>query len=293
MGHAQLAVDLLMATNEQKAGEVARELEILNRERRTVDEAITRKAIQKLEEYGDKNAFCNLVWGKDWHRGVLGIVASRLVEHRHRPSIVLSEEAGVLIGSARSVEGVDLHAAFDSCADLLDQYGGHPMAAGLSMKKSNLPAFQERLEEAIKKQLDGELPDPAMCYDMELGLSDLSMETLREIEQLEPFGPRNPTPIFMTRRVACSRPAKTVGTKGRHIKLTLKDADHPEIAFEAVGFGMGEMLGEVNNWPVMDIVFTLVKNSWRDRSWRERTELNLHLKAIRPSAAAPDSPAKT
>lgn len=282
MDHAQRAVDLLMEKCEQGAAECARDLEEMNRQRRDVDERTTQEAIEKLDKYSE-TMYCNVVWGKDWHRGVVGIVASRLVEHRYRPTIVLSEEEGLLLGSARSVHGVDIHQALESCSDLLDQFGGHPMAAGLSLSKHNLLAFEQRLESAIREQLGQREPTPVNRYDMETTLDKLIDEAHLQLQQLEPFGPGNPTPVFMVRNVVSVKPPRTVGAKKQHLKLSLACADNPEVVIDAVGFNLGNMLAEVRRWRNIDVTFTLTLNTWRERGWQPRTELNMHLQAIRPA----------
>ncbi len=282
MDDALLAVKLLLETSESDAADCARLLEEMNRSRRDVDEATTAKAIELVD--GDSaNQFCNLVWGKHWHRGVVGIVASRLVEHRYRPSIVLSEDGDVLIGSARSVDGVDIHAALGACSDLLIQFGGHPMAAGLQVHAHDLDAFRERLEHAIGNQLEGRKPKPRVTYHAEVPLVELNPDTYLDLVSLEPFGPGNPLPIFMTRRVRCAKPPRAVGADGKHLKLFVSD-DSFNGSIEAVGFGMGHLLGQLKQWETFDIVYTLVRNTWLEmRSGPEEIKLNLHLQDIRES----------
>ena len=280
MGDAQLAVNLLLETCENGAAECARLLEELNRTRREVDEETTRRAVG-LVDSDTQNTYCNLVWGKDWHRGVVGIVASRLVEHRYRPSIVLAQEGAMLIGSARSVAGVDIHEALGACSDLLIQYGGHPMAAGLQLHLDHLEAFRERLEAAIQHQLEGRQPKPPVTYHTEVPLAELTPETYRQIDRLEPFGTGNPLPIFLSRRVRCAKPPRAVGTDGKHLKLFVTD-DSMSGSIEAVGFNLGHRLGELKEWKTFDIVYTLVRNTWLEmRSGPNAIKLNLHLHDVR------------
>lgn len=288
MAHAQRAVDLLMEKCESSAAECARDLEEMNKQRRDVDEQTTMEAIEKLDKYST-TMYCNVVWGKDWHRGVVGIVASRLVEHRYRPTIVLSEEDGMLLGSARSVHGVDIHQALEACSDLLEQFGGHPMAAGLSLSKDNLLAFEERLESALRIQLHEQEPKPVNRYDMETTLDRLTGEAHIQLQQLEPHGPGNPTPVFMARNVFSTKPPRAVGAKKQHLKLSLASPDNPDIVIEAVGFNLGHCLADVRKWRNIDVTFTLTLNTWRERGWQPRTELNMHLRAIRPTTKGQDS----
>lgn len=282
MDHAQRVVDLLMEKSETRATEVAREIEDMNLKRREVDEATTEQAFAQLEQ-SDPDAFCTVVSGKDWHRGVVGIVASRLIEKRYRPSIVLSEEDGMLIGSARSVDGVDIHNALEKCSELLHQFGGHTMAAGLSLKVENLELFKERLEIAMKEQLNNEPPQPKVHCDQEVKLGDLTLEAFRELQQLEPFGPGNPTPLFILKNVQCLRAPRTIGSQGKHLKITIghPESDHPSI--DAIGWNMGHKAADIKKWTHLDLAFTLVKNTWKPRGWENRTELNLHLRSVRES----------
>ena len=280
MDDAQLAVNLLLETCENGAAECARLLEAMNQSRREVDEEMTAKAIELVDQDGS-NLYSNLVYGKEWHRGVVGIVASRLVEHRYRPSIVLSEDGQMLIGSARSVDGVDIHQALGDCSDLLIQYGGHPMAAGLQLHKRDLPEFRARLERAISEQLEGRSPKPRIAYHAEVRLADLTPKLYREVETLEPFGPGNPTPIFMSRGVFCSKPPRAVGSGGKHLKLFVSESDWAG-SIEAVGFNMGHLLPELKRWERFDLVYTLVRNAWLEaRSAPDEIKLNLHLLDIR------------
>lgn len=283
MDHAQRVVHLLMEKDEGRAAEVAREIEDMNIQRRAVDEETTKQALEQLEK-SNPQAYCNIVAGKDWHRGVVGIVASRMIEKRYRPSIVLSEEDGLLIGSARSVQGVDIHQALESCADLLNQFGGHPMAAGLSLNSDQLDAFKERIERAVEKQLEGALPFPSIQCDQEVQLCDLTFEAWRELQQLEPYGPGNPTPVFFLRNAQCARPPKTIGSQGKHLKVTVCDPDADCPAIDAIGWNMGHLIADVKQWKTFDIAFTLVKNSWQAKGWQNRIELNLHIRSIRPSS---------
>lgn len=285
MDHAQRVVDLLMEKSDTKATEMARQIEELNHKRREVDEETTAKALKQLEGAPDLE-YCNIVHGSEWHRGVVGIVASRLIEHRHRPSVVLSEENGMLIGSARSVDGVDIHEALENCEDLLTQFGGHTMAAGLSLELSNLEKFKTRFNLAIEKQLQGITPTPIIHCDREVHISELSFEALKELEQLEPFGPGNPTPVFILRKVIPVRPPRTIGNQGRHLKMSIKDPDYDSPTIDAIGWNMGELAPKIKQGVPIDLAFTLVKNTWKPRhGWNGRTELNLHLRAIQPADA--------
>lgn len=277
VGHALKAVELLMASDDNTAYELAYELESMNQARRDLDEDMTEEALAQMAEQ-PAGRCCTVVCGEGWHRGVLGIVASRLVEARYRPTIVLSEENGLLMGSARSVQGVDIHAALEDCRSYLEQFGGHPMAAGLTLRSDQLHDFSLALERSIAQQVNGRIPAPSISYHLEIDLNAMTPKVFEEMENLAPFGPGNGVPVFMAGRLAAALPPRTVGHRGRHLKLILQSADSPQQRYEAIGFGMGDRIDEVRHMKAMDLVFTLVKNTFRGK-----TSLNMHIRAIRPS----------
>ena len=277
VGHALKAVELLMASDDNTAYELAYELESMNQARRDLDEDMTEEALAQMAEQ-PAGRCCTVVCGEGWHRGVLGIVASRLVEARYRPTIVLSEENGLLMGSARSVQGVDIHAALEDCRSYLEQFGGHPMAAGLTLRSDQLHDFSLALERSIAQQVNGRIPAPSISYHLEIDLNAMTPKVFEEMENLAPFGPGNGVPVFMASRLAAALPPRTVGHRGRHLKLILQSADSPQQRYEAIGFGMGDRIDEVRHMKAMDLVFTLVKNTFRGK-----TSLNMHIRAIRPS----------
>ena len=277
VGHALKAVELLMASDDNTAYELAYELESMNQARRDLDEDMTEEALAQMAEQ-PAGRCCTIVCGEGWHRGVLGIVASRLVEARYRPTIVLSEENGLMMGSARSVKGVDIHEALEDCRSYLEQFGGHPMAAGLTLRSDQLHDFQMAIEKSIARQVDGSIPAPSISYHLEIDLNAMSPEVFEEMGKLAPFGPGNGLPVFMASDVRAALPPRTVGHRGRHLKLILQTSDAPKDRFEAIGFGMGDRLEEVRQMKSMDVAFTLVQNTFRGR-----TSMNMHIRAIRPS----------
>jgi len=275
VGHALTAAKLLMANDEGGALELANQLETMNQARRDLDEDLTEEAISQMAEQPPGRS-CTIVTGEGWHRGVLGIVASRLIEQRYCPAIVLSEESEVLTGSARSVPGIDIHAAFEECQHLIDQFGGHPMAAGLTIRRENMAEFTKCLNKAINTQTAGAIPQASVAYHMPISLNELNPIMYKEFERLGPFGPGNEVPVFMAEGVVTSIPPRTVGHGGRHLKLVVQASENPENRFEAIGFGMGERIDEVRGWRSFDLVFNLTRNTFRGRS-----TLNLHLIDIR------------
>ena len=278
VGHAIKAVELLMASDDNTAYELAYELESMNQARRDLDEDMTEEALAQMAEQ-PAGRCCTVVCGEGWHRGVLGIVASRLVEARYRPTIVLSEENGLMMGSARSVQGVDIHKALEDCRSYLEQFGGHPMAAGLTLRSDQLHEFKNAIEKSIAAQVNGRIPAPSISYHLEIDLNAMTPSVYEEMGRLAPFGPGNGVPVFMASGLVAALPPRTVGHRGRHLKLILQSADSPQQRMEAIGFGMGDRLEEVRSLKEMDVVFTLVQNTFRGR-----TSLNMHIRAIRPSA---------
>ena len=277
VGHALKAVELLMASDDNTAYELAYELESMNQARRDLDEDMTEEALAQMAEQ-PAGRCCTVVCGEGWHRGVLGIVASRLVEARYRPTIVLSEENGLLMGSARSVQGVDIHKALEECRSYLEQFGGHPMAAGLQLRSDQLRDFTAAIEKSIAQQVNGSIPAPSIIYHLEIDLNAMTPAVFEEMGRLAPFGPGNRVPVFMASGLKAALPPRTVGHRGRHLKLILQTTEIPHGRFEAIGFGMGDRLEEVRQMKEMDLVFTLVQNTFRGK-----TSLNMHLRAIRPS----------
>ena len=244
VGHALKAVELLMASDDNTAYELAYELESMNQARRDLDEDMTEEALAQMAEQ-PAGRCCTVVCGEGWHRGVLGIVASRLVEARYRPTIVLSEENGLLMGSARSVQGVDIHKALEECRSYLEQFGGHPMAAGLQLRSDQLRDFTAAIEKSIAQQVDGSIPAPSIIYHLEIDLNAMTPAVFEEMGRLAPFGPGNRVPVFMASGLKAALPPRTVGHRGRHLKLILQTTEIPHGRFEAIGFGMGDRLEEV------------------------------------------------
>jgi single-stranded-DNA-specific exonuclease len=277
VGHALKAVELLMASDDNTAYELAYELESMNQARRDLDEDMTEEALAQMAEQ-PAGRCCTVVCGEGWHRGVLGIVASRLVEARYRPTIVLSEENGLLMGSARSVHGVDIHEALEDCRSYLEQFGGHPMAAGLQLRSDQLRDFTAAIEKSIASQVNGRIPAPGISYHLDIDLDAMTPNVFEEMGRLAPFGPGNGVPVFMAGGLKAVVPPRTVGHRGRHLKLIVQKANGSGTRFEAIGFGMGDRLEEVRQMKEMDLVFTLVQNTFRGR-----TSLNMHIRAIRPS----------
>jgi single-stranded-DNA-specific exonuclease len=270
---AKQAVRLLSCITQTEALEIAKLIDIHNDERREHDSDITEQALAQLESGLDfKTRKSTVVFNDGWHKGVIGIVASRLTEKYYRPTIVLTQSNGVVAGSARSVIGFDLYEALLSCTDLLEQFGGHKYAAGLTMKAENVPAFQQRFEEVVSVSISDELLVPEISIDSPLSLAQIDAKFFRILSQFEPFGPKNMSPVFMASGVKLAGAIGIVGDK--HLKMQVKQGDSN--VFDCIGFGLGklkEVLLLSNNF---DMCFSIEENSWKDRR-----NIQLNIKDIR------------
>ena len=255
------AVELLISRDVSVAEEIAQTIETFNSERKEKDEAITQEALQQLEadpEHARRHT--NVAYGATWHRGVLGIVASRLTENYFRPTIVLADtDDGLIAGSARSVGGFDIYSAIDSCRDLLTNFGGHMFAAGLSMLPQNLPEFKCRFEEYVAAHITEEQQVPVIRVEEELQLVDIDKPFYNVLRHLEPFGPDNPHPRFMTRALINNRYTKRVGKMGEHLKLDLTDR---HVAISGIAFGKGDLATYIQNGNPVDVCYSLEQNTY-------------------------------
>ncbi len=255
------AVELLISQDASVAEEIAQTIEAFNGERKEKDESITREALQQIEaDPAHATGFTNVAYGATWHRGVLGIVASRLTENYYRPSIVLADtDDGQIAGSARSVGGFDIYSAIDSCRDLLTNFGGHMFAAGLSMLPQNLPEFKRRFEEYVAAHITPEQQVPVIRVEEELQLEDIDKQFYNVLRHLEPFGPDNPHPRFVTRALINNRYTRRVGKTGEHLKLDLTDR---RAAITGIAFGKGDLALFIQNGNPVDVCYSLEQNTY-------------------------------
>ena len=217
-----------------------------------------------------------VVYAPHWHKGVVGIVASRLTETYYRPTIVLTAgEDGIISGSARSVGGFDIYAAIDSCLDLLTNFGGHKFAAGLSMHINNLPAFCERFEQYVATHIREDQLQPTLLVEAELELADITPAFYNVIRYLEPFGPGNPRPLFATRNLINHRDTRAVGKEGEHLRLDVTDRAY---AITGIAFKRGDMAKHIQNGNPVDICYELDENTFNNR-----TTIQMMVQDIKPS----------
>lgn len=274
------AVELLLSDNLEDAARLSKAVEANNTTRKGLDKNITSEAkeIVDNDSFYDQS-FTTVVRSNNWHKGVVGIVASRLVEQYYKPTIVLVETEEKLSGSARSIPGIDLFDALGECSHLLEQFGGHTMAAGLSLKPENFDAFRQKFDNAVARMLDSKRPVPTEEYEAEINFSDINGKIMRLINQFAPFGPENMKPCFLIRNVQNARFTKTVGNDNSHLKLHATQYGLSTIEMNGIGFNLGVWADHiVQGKKKVDILCTLEENEWNGT-----TTIQLNLKDIRLS----------
>lgn len=263
IGHAKMAVDLLVSENPEEARTIAAQVNSQNTERKDLDKAMTEEAITMIQNNGEADHHTTVLYKPDWHKGVIGIVASRCIEKYYRPTIILTASNEVITGSARSVSGFDIHDAIAACDDFLLQYGGHKYAAGLTMSPSQLPAFREKFEHVVSSRIQKEHLCPQLKIDGEVSLSDLTFKFHDVIDQMSPFGPANMKPTFVCRGLQAKGQPRLL--KEAHIKMLLFDPVTDK-QIDAIAFGFGEMYDDLVQADSMDIAFHLDVNEYMGNS---------------------------
>ncbi|MEA3460349.1 MAG: single-stranded-DNA-specific exonuclease RecJ [Bacteroidota bacterium] len=266
MESGKKSVDLLVCDRGTDAHIISKKINSFNLDRRNIDTEITRQAIDMIQSDASlKEKNSTVLYNPEWHKGVIGIVASRLLDHFYKPTVILTKSNGLVTGSARSVTGFDLYQAIESCSDLLENFGGHKYAAGLTMKVHNLPKFRERFENFVCETIDPEQLIPVVEIDTELQLTDITDKFFRILKQFEPFGPENISPVFLSENVVDNGYGRTVGTNGEHLKLTLIQEENPFKVFPAIGFHQGSYFGKISKGAPFDICYQLMENEFRGR----------------------------
>ena len=255
MSHANKAVELLIEQEISHAQNISNEINNFNLNRREIDQKITKEASDKVS-LGNKST---VVYSSHWHKGVIGIVASKLIEKHYRPTIVFTESNGLYTGSARSIKGFNIYDAISSCAELVEQYGGHKYAAGLTVKKNNIHKFISKFENVVCSTIDNEILTPIIDIDIQLKFSEISTSFLKILKQMGPFGPANHEPIFITKNVKIDDMPKKVGKDNTHLKLSLT---HENFSFEAIGFNMANVFNKIIRNKKFDIVYQIKENNW-------------------------------
>ncbi|MGE4586558.1 MAG: single-stranded-DNA-specific exonuclease RecJ [Mangrovibacterium sp.] len=274
--HGKKSVEILVVTDEEEATRLGEEINSFNEIRKTLDRDITQEALDMIAHdpiQEERNA--TILYNRDWHKGVVGIVASRLTEHYYRPTIILTESNGLATGSARSVRDFDLYEAIGQCSDLLESYGGHMYAAGLTMKIDNIPAFTRRFEEIVRNAI----PDPQQTEileaDCKIQLSEISPKFYHILKQFEPFGPHNPNPLFITEDVLDNGTSRCVGRNLEHLKLDLVEPTGNSPVFPAIAFNQARHFELISQGLPFDILYSVAENEFRGK-----TNIQLYVRDI-------------
>ena len=259
MKHGNHAVELLTEMDFDAALKFAASIEIFNADRKELDKKITDEAIIQLIDNDEEKGFSTVVYQEEWHKGVIGIVASRLIEKYYRPTLVFTKSGDMLAASARSVKGFDVYNALHECEEFIEQFGGHRYAAGLTLRPENYVNFKRKFEEVVERTIDKKLLTPEISVDAAIDFSEITPKFYRIIQQMAPFGPQNMKPTFISSCVRDNGYGKQVGVDKTHLKLNVFQGDNKK-TFNAIGFNLGHRLALAKN--NFDIVYTLDENEW-------------------------------
>ncbi|MDP3432474.1 MAG: single-stranded-DNA-specific exonuclease RecJ [Bacteroidota bacterium] len=274
--HGKKSVAILTATNEKEAMLLGDEINSYNEIRKTLDRDITQEALAMIERNPDHDAKnATVLYNRDWHKGVVGIVASRLTEHYYRPTVVLTESNGMATGSARSVRDFDLYEAIGLCSDLLESYGGHMYAAGLTMKIENIYEFSRRFEDIVTRLITDKQQTESIEAEAKIQLSDITPKFYRLLKQFAPFGPHNMIPVFITENVLDSGTSRPVGKNMEHLKLDLIEATSNSSQFSAIAFNQAQHFEAISQGLPFDICYSIAENEFRGK-----TSLQLYIRDI-------------
>jgi single-stranded-DNA-specific exonuclease len=258
------AVELLISDDPRLATGISREINNFNIERRTVDRSITSEAMRMIsDDQRSLNARTTVLFNPLWKKGVIGIVASRLIETYYRPTVILTESNGFATGSARSVQGYDLYQAIESCSDLLESFGGHMFAAGLTMKKENIKPFMDRFEQYVNRTISDDQLMPRIFIDAELPFSEINEEFFRLLNRFQPYGPENMSPLFLSENVSDTGSGRMVGSSGEHLKLELCQDSRGSGIYPAIAFGQADHFEYIKTGKPFDICYSIEMNEFR------------------------------
>jgi single-stranded-DNA-specific exonuclease len=258
--HGNHAVKLLSEFDFEQAQQFASEIEQYNADRKDLDKQITKQAFEQIEKNQEQNKYTTVVYQEDWHKGVIGIVASRLIETYYRPTLVFTKSGDTYAASARSVKGFDVYNALEACSEYLEQFGGHMYAAGMTLKAENYTAFKEAFEQQVQKTIHPDQLIPEVEIDAEINFSDITPKLCRILKQFEPFGPMNMTPVFLSKNVIDTGYGKKIGSEEEHLKLFVKQNQSEGIA--AIGFGLGDKIDLTTNQKPFQIAYCIDENEW-------------------------------
>lgn len=275
MKHGLHAVELLIEEDLAKAEEFAAEIEKYNSDRRETDQSITTEALALIEANNEQEKFTSVVYQEHWHKGVIGIVASRLTETYYRPTLVFTKSGEKLAASARSVKGFDIYNALEESAEFIEQFGGHKYAAGLTLEEKNYAKFKTKFEEVVKNSIPPELLQPEINYDVELKIDEITPKFYRILKQFAPFGPGNMSPLFFSKNLKDTGYAKGVGKEEDHLKCNLfQKAQGKRIS--AIGFGLGKHAEPIQQKTPFEAIFSIEENEWNNE-----VKLQLRLRDVK------------
>jgi single-stranded-DNA-specific exonuclease len=272
--HGNHAVQLLTEFDFEQAQQFASEIEQYNSDRKELDKQITKEGLLQIENNQEKERFTTVVYQEDWHKGVIGIVASRLIETYYRPTLVFTKSGDKYAASARSVKGFDVYNALEACSQHLEQFGGHMYAAGMTLKEENYSVFKAAFEKQVKETIHPDMLIPEIEIDAEIDFADITPKLTRILKQFEPFGPQNMTPVFLTKNVKDTGYAKKMGADDEHLKLFVKQNNSEGIP--AIGFGLGNKMDLTKNQKIFQAVYCIDENEWNGK-----ISIQLRLKNIR------------
>ena len=258
--HGNHAVELLTEFDFDQAQQFASEIEQYNSDRKDLDKQITKEALAQIIENQETEQFTSVVFQEDWHKGVIGIVASRLIETYYRPTLVFTKSGDKYAASARSVKGFDVYNALEACSEHLEQFGGHMYAAGMTILPENYPAFKAAFEKQVKDTIQPEMLTPEIEIDAEINFADITPKFFRILKQFEPFGPQNMTPTFLTKNVIDTGYGKTMGKDDEHLRLFVKQNSSEGLA--AIGFGLGNKIALTKDQQPFEIAYCIDENEW-------------------------------
>ena len=275
MKHGSFAVDLLTEQSFEKASEIAASIDTYNAERKTLDREITKEALEQIRSNAEEENYTSVVFDASWHKGVIGIVASRLIEKYYRPTLVFTKSGDKLAASARSVKGFDVYDALSKCCEYIEQFGGHKYAAGLTLLPENYDKFKEKFESVVQNSIPDECRERQVEVDSPLYLSSVNPKFYRVLKQFGPFGPQNMKPVFMSTGLRDNGYGRKIGQDDAHLKLSIVSGADQK-TYNAIGFGLGEKYDLIRNGHPFSAVFTLEENHWNGV-----TSLQLNLKDIK------------
>lgn len=259
--HGNHAVSLLSELDYTTAVQFASEIDTYNTERKELDKQITKEALHQIKVNKEEERYTSVVYNENWHKGVIGIVASRLIEEHYRPTLVFTKSGDKLAASARSVKGFDVYNALEQCSEFIEQFGGHKYAAGLTLLPEQYEQFKEKFEAVVKSTINERLLTPEITVDLKLNLADVDAKLMRLLKQIGPFGPQNMHPVFMSENLQDTGYGKCVGEDDKHLRFTAKQADSNPIV--GIGFGLGKKLSSITNKKLFSTAYVLDENEWQ------------------------------